>query len=388
MRLLPVLVVGSLSLLATAASAATTTCSSVAACVLGTNSSSGPGVGGTSKSGFGLSGISTSNHGVNGTSSSSFGVVGITTQPATSPSNARAGVLGEDSSTNKNYYNSGVSGTSTYGAGVYGYSANTDGVLGSSKSVGVCGQSDVSYTTPKTNLCQTSGPVGVSGNSDNGWGLFGYSYQGVGLQGLSNNGTAGAFTNLNDNNPALVVQGGMQNSTPKSGYSIFEVDYVSSPPVFEVDQVGNVTIAGTLQQNDSEKYRTATANGGYVTSYGARESIPTLEDFGQSRLTNGVAYVSLERTFLSTIDARKSYMVFLTPNGNSAGLYVSHKTQSGFEVHENSTGRSSLDFDYRIVAKPANSSGSRLAQDHSVPRRPYQIKMPTIRRNVGLGTPR
>jgi hypothetical protein len=100
--------------------AATTPCSTVAACVMGTNTKSGVGVGGTSSSGFGISGISKSSHGFNGTSASSFGVVGMTTENASTPNTARAGVYGEDESTNKGIYNSGVAGLSLYGIGTLG----------------------------------------------------------------------------------------------------------------------------------------------------------------------------------------------------------------------------------------------------------------------------
>ena len=363
------------------ADAATTACSTVAACVMGTNSSSGAGVVGSSSSGFGVSGISKSGHGVNGTSSSSFGVVGVTTQNATSTSNARTGVLGQDLSTNRNYYNSGVAGTSAYGSGVYGYSTNTTGVLGGSPSVGVCGNSDVAYTTPKGYLCQLSGPVGVSGNAAKGWGVFAYSSDTIGLEALSDNGTGAGIVNRDDGSPALVVSGGKAGGKGTTGIPLVEVQHTGgsgqvNATVFSIDQVGNVSIGGTLRQNASSQYRTVTSAGTYLTSYGAREAQPTLEDLGQGRLTNGSAYVRLEPKFLSAIDHQTAYMVFITPGGNSSGLYVSHKTATGFEVHENGTGRSTLDFDYRIVAKPVDASGSRLAEDRTPLRAPYQLRAP------------
>lgn len=384
MRFMPAALVAVVFLSVTdRAGAATTSCATVAACLLGTNSSSGPGVFGSSSSGFGVGGVSTAGHGVNGTSASSFGVVGITTQSATSPSNARAGVLGEDSSTNRNYYNSGVSGTSAYGSGVYGYSKNTTGVLGSSPSVGVCGNSDVSYTTPRGYLCQLSGPVGVSGNANKGWGVFAYSSDTIGLEALSDNGTGAGIVNLDDGAPALIVSGGRAGGKATAGTPLVQVQHTGgngqlNTTVFAIDQVGNVSIGGKLTQNASSQYRTVTAAGTYLTSYGARESQPTLEDFGQARLSNGSAYVRLDSKFASAIDRQASYMVFITPNGNSSGLFVSQKTASGFEVHENGIGRSSLDFDYRIVAKPVDSAGSRLAEDRSPQSASYRLPVPHL----------
>jgi hypothetical protein len=74
------------------------------------------------------------------------------------------------------------------------------------------------------------------------------------------------------------------------------------------------------------------------------------EDFGGGRLANGSASVTIETTFAETVNANSDYHVFLTPEGDCRGLYVSHKTASGFEVHELSGGQSNVDFSYRIVA--------------------------------------
>jgi hypothetical protein len=55
-----------------------------------------------------------------------------------------------------------------------------------------------------------------------------------------------------------------------------------------------------------------------------------------------------------------SYHVFITPNGDSKGLYVTAKTATGFEVRESGGGTSSLSFDYRIVAKRAGYENQRM----------------------------
>ena len=74
------------------------------------------------------------------------------------------------------------------------------------------------------------------------------------------------------------------------------------------------------------------------------------EDFGSGRLANGSAKVGLESTFAETVNANSDYHVFLTPEGDCRGLYVSHKTASGFEVHELGGGQSNVAFSYRVVA--------------------------------------
>jgi len=51
--------------------------------------------------------------------------------------------------------------------------------------------------------------------------------------------------------------------------------------------------------------------------------------------------------------------VFVTPEGDSRGLYT-QQTSDGFQVRENGGGRSSLTFDYRIIAKPLDMKATRL----------------------------
>ena len=68
-------------------------------------------------------------------------------------------------------------------------------------------------------------------------------------------------------------------------------------------------------------------------------------------MTRGYAHVTLDPTFAASISTRQPYLVFTEPQGDSRGLYVSNRTPSGFDVRENSDGKTSLTFDYRIVAE-------------------------------------
>ncbi len=74
------------------------------------------------------------------------------------------------------------------------------------------------------------------------------------------------------------------------------------------------------------------------------------EDFGSGRLTNGATTVTLDPTFAETVNGALDYHVFLTPEGDCRGLYLSSKTAGGFEVRELGGGQSNVAFDYRIVA--------------------------------------
>ena len=53
----------------------------------------------------------------------------------------------------------------------------------------------------------------------------------------------------------------------------------------------------------------------------------------------------------------------MTPNGDTNGLYVAMRTPTGFVVRETRGGRSTLSFDYRIVAHQYGGTGLRLPHD-------------------------
>ena len=62
------------------------------------------------------------------------------------------------------------------------------------------------------------------------------------------------------------------------------------------------------------------------------------------------AGIVLESTFAQTVNTGSDYHVFLAPEGECRGLYVTNKSATGFEVHELGGGQSNVAFSYRIVA--------------------------------------
>ena len=68
----------------------------------------------------------------------------------------------------------------------------------------------------------------------------------------------------------------------------------------------------------------------------------------------------LRADFRSTINTAAPYMVFLTPHGDNRGLFVASSGPQGFTIRESQSGRSTLAFDYRIVASPLGAAHPRL----------------------------
>jgi hypothetical protein len=98
-----------------------------------------------------------------------------------------------------------------------------------------------------------------------------------------------------------------------------------------------------------------------VALYAVQSPQNWFEDFGSGQLRSGAAAVVLDGTFAETINAASDYHVFLTPAGDCHGLYVSHKTATGFEVRELGGGQSNAAFDYRIVALRRGFENVRMA---------------------------
>lgn len=331
--------------------------------------------------------------GVIGTSAKGNGVVGQTKAGSTT---RHAGVEGIDVA-GSNFKNYGVLGTSKLGAGVAGFAGNIvtteppgDGVFGASGLLnGVHGEVQGNHTGPAygvygEDLTADSEAAGVRGASSTGSGVSGTSSEGNGAQGISLSGIASGVYGENDASggfglagrnvadgvgvladnpistatfPALLVHQAHGDGCPCQEVIVNNSDG-NDPMTLDTD--GNMVLMGTLTQNGVLRVATPTNTGRKVVTYAPRETQSTVEDFGEAQLVDGQAVVQLDPTFASSIDTRSPYLVFVTPDGATHGsLYVASKTPTGFTVRENGGGRSSVVFDYRIVAKPYRDASPR-----------------------------
>jgi hypothetical protein len=100
------------------------------------------------------------------------------------------------------------------------------------------------------------------------------------------------------------------------------------------------------------------------------------EDFGEDSLEGGRSEVALDPDFAAVV-LTDSYQVFLTPYGESKGLYVSDRTPQGFVVREQQGGTSDIAFGYRVVARPKDFKAERLAT--FTPPKVPESPLPTLR---------
>ena len=364
------------------------TCTSPNPCIQYTNKDSGAAIEALSRGGNGL--------------------FGVTTFKSTSSSNGAFGVFGDDVSTSGTFDSgvrglsvrgSGVSGNSTSGAGVSGTSSSFHGVFGTSSSAdGVLGMSSTGVGV----VGFTSGPnQGVVGNAPNGTGVVGMSTKGAGVEGTSASGigVSARSTNFVGVNvvgghddtafgiftPALSVVGNGATDlidACRTGTNPCISNVAFPPPQFELTSSGDVFITGQIFTHGSCSagcFATALSGEKKVRFYTPQESLPTVEDFGSAQLVSGRAYVRIDAAFANTMDPLANYMVFITPEGPSRGLYVTQKSTTGFAVRENPGGNSTIAFSYRIVAKPFGEHPVRLqmftmAEPAAYPKQPTRTR--------------
>jgi len=319
------------------------------------------GVAGTAASpaGYGVEGVNTGSGGIGvygydsaGTGVSAFGVTGVS---GNSESPSGYGLEGVNSAGSGNAI--GVYGTGT--TGVSG-SGTSYGVSGTSAEWGVSGTS--TSGVPYGGV-MGSGATGVKGYSGSG-SVTGENFYQAGIWGDSGNyavlGTndeavAGYFIN-NDPSGSFATMI-VENNTTATHNAVFET---SSPNTYggsrhcTIDTSANLTCTGVLTG-------VVKADDGKETAIYAMQSAENwLEDAGSGQLANGSVRIELDPAFAQTVNAGVEYHVFLTPNGDSKGLFVSQKTATSFEVHEQGGGTSSIAFDYRIMAKRKGYENVRL----------------------------
>jgi hypothetical protein len=346
------------------ADATSTTCATTVVCAEYINSSSGVAIHGEANTGIGIRGTSNGSTGFYGASRA-----GTTFFPGVegeSLNQTGSDVAGGFGLTALTVGTPPAFGVLAYGS-VYGVGAEAAG-LGNGK-----------RSTPTTVGIFGIDNGGASG-ADTNVGVAGESINGTALLALANASTATSGTYFGSNSIGLYAAaeptntgGGVGVETvssdipidaynPGSGgdVQLSTADYLIAADPFFVNNAGDVS-ATKLTTSKGTYVRTTGSSGTTRMSYSARTTVPVMEDFGEAQLVNGRGYVKLDPALSDVIDKRNTYYVFITPEGDSNGLYVTQKTPAGFAIREQRAGRSTLAFQYRILAKPVDDNATRLA---------------------------
>ena len=238
---------------------------------------------------------------------------------------------------------------SAFGDGVYGVTQGTNTNYQLPGAGGVLGVAAAGYDT---------GVIGI-----------GYAELSAGVFGEAASGYAGLFQGASSL-PAMVIENGSYGDV---------LDLFGDAGALTIDRATDVVTDGYVEATQfitSSKVRF----GERLGEFGARSTRATLEDTGTARLNAGEATVRFDAAFESAIDASRGYQVFLTPDGDTRGLYIAAKYEGGFVVRETEHGRSSLFFDYRVVAHPYDATDERLPRlALHAPTRP-RVAMPPLPR--------
>jgi len=287
------------------------------------------------------------------------GEIGVETANQPFPINAWTtvgpeAVYGENDGTTRG--DSGVLGA-TYGTsgvlyGVFGW--NSSSALGA----GVYGQIQSGNSVTAGNWA-TAG-AGVWGDAGNSTAAY------AGVLGTADNQSGGAFFNNGPNYFTLYSGAGSTSGYPFGAYNT-----ANGNKGCGIDPQGDLFCTG------SKNAVVPIEGGKRKVALAAIESPKNwFEDFGSEQLSNGSAVVQLEAQFAQTVNARVEYHVFLTPNGDCKGLYVTNKTATSFEVRELGGGSSSVSFDYRIVALRKDYETIRM-KDHTNDPDPSKMPAPS-----------
>jgi len=274
----------------------------------------------------------------------------------------------------------GVNGYSTGNGGIGVYGNATGNANGTSYPIGVLGhviegtailgRLDESQNGQAAVLGQANGASAVynsfqsDGLAAGVWGDISDATGVVtmGIAGTSVSGYGGVFENSSTLFPTLYVynQGSAGTGLPASA-DLSAAGHFSTMMVGSKGGTCGVSGTGDLTCTGQVKALVSTGGGTRkVETYAVQSPENWIEDFGAGELHSGSAIVIIDPAFAETVSGSAEYHVFITPNGESKGLYVVSKTANSFEVRESGGGTASISFDYRVVAKRRGFEAQRL----------------------------
>ena len=251
-----------------------------------------------------------------------------------------------------NYFlpSTGCGGTFTGYHGLYGY-----GTASSGYGITALGSNANTYFTMAN---------GIGGNLAGYHGMIAWgqnSTAGTGVIGAGNNqsysvltvGSGGAFVGFN------VGAYGYATSTSGDRYG----GYFAAAGNINPSGVGYAYVGGRYNGTQCKILGTGSVSTivkdtqGKLIALTCPEAPEALfQDYGVGQLINGRAHISIDPDLAINITVNENHplKVFITPEGDCNGVYVTNKTAEGFDVVELQGGESNIPFSWQIVATRAN----------------------------------
>ncbi len=316
------------------------------------------------------------------------GFVGVTQFSNSTATNNGAGVIGFDGTSSA--FNQGVSGESINGTGVFAQSTTNINRAGAQSGAAIRAVANGGAGIVSTVLGATNGTncglPGISAFSPNASAVLadsstdpcgGLPYSesvGVATMGTAY-GVLATATAFSKGAPAIAVDGtgDIGGRFVATGNCPIEYcSYLPPPNALEVqqngsglvvyalgtngglslDNNGNLIISGKLTQHGTPGSAAAEGDTAFNRPiFSTNVNAATIENVGEGRIVSGQSYVLLDNVLVRKMDFSQAYQVVVTPEGPSAGVYVTDKSSKGFAVRENPGGHSTFTFSYRLVAK-------------------------------------
>jgi len=190
--------------------------------------------------------------------------------------------------------------------------------------------------------------VGIQGGN--------FNTTGTGIVGYGNNqnpqtvtaGAGGSFVGSQNGAFAYATTNGVGQAL----YSVLSANFQSAVRVNYWDGATQYKIQGT----GTVSCVVPDLNGNKVTMHAPETPEFYYMDYGQGKLVNGFVHIDIDPIFAKNIavNSKHPLRVYVQLEGDCNGVYVTNKTQYGFDVKELQGGTSNVSFQYNIVANAAD----------------------------------
>ena len=309
---------------------------------------------------MGVNGVSTGP--VTGVGNSSFGVYGTNTSPVNGFVDASYGVFGDatGSIVSGLSFSFGVAGVSSFGTGYsVGVIGGGNGVTLISPIRGAGGAFSSDGLALMGNATSVSRGVGVVGTGNNLSLTSGYGFivpsTGAGVVGNGTQyGIVGYATVMAATDSSITINGNGVNAAA-GGYFEVDTNHVIQTWAYVGVEDNYYTlrkIIGPGTVNTIVK----DLNGKLVALTCPEAPEDLFQDYGSGTLVNGTVHITIDPILSKNIIVNEQHplRVFIQPEGNCNGVYVTNKTQNGFDVVEMNNGQSNVSFSWALSATRAD----------------------------------
>ncbi|MCC6840630.1 MAG: hypothetical protein IT230_10770 [Flavobacteriales bacterium] len=269
-----------------------------------------------------------------------FGMLGSATGTAPALGGSTIGVYGEALSATNSA--TGVVGTGGGTAGAYYTMTSGSGASFSGNAIGSIsfglnsnGNGVIGVSNPANIIITPNRGAGVVGVGDQ-YGVVGFNQQNL----TNTNQLNSQSTTLNNNAGGYFELG--NNTGAAQTWS-----YVATRVGGTLYKIHGSGVTGTIVEDLDGKY----------VGLACPESPEVLfQDYGTAHLVEGRAHVEIDPRFTKhiTVNNEHPLRVFVQLEGDCAGVFVTNKTASGFDVVELNGGQSNAAFSYTVIANRAD----------------------------------